>query len=163
VIHFFASNETISVVIPLTKLSRQRLRLNRHRACVSSANGIFGRFLTFCIFRRHQVGIGTEHLKNDIRECFYPGKRRRPDTRRRKPLFRRTYQREKAIRTRHSASLASVGRRAKACKTDVKPIIVGPPIILWISSSVILEVSLSNKVSSPVRLNACPRKQSFRR
>jgi hypothetical protein len=29
---------------------------------------IFGRFLTFCIFRRHQVGFGTEHLKNDIRE-----------------------------------------------------------------------------------------------
>jgi hypothetical protein len=29
--------------------------------------------------------------------CCYPGKRMRPDTSRRRPLFRRTYQREKSI------------------------------------------------------------------
>jgi hypothetical protein len=34
--------------------------------------GIFGRFLTSRIFRRYQVGFGTEHLKNDIRKCRYP-------------------------------------------------------------------------------------------
>jgi hypothetical protein len=59
--------------------------------------GIFGRFLTFCIFIRHQFGFRTEHLKNDIRECCYPGKRTRPDTSRPVGRFRRTYQREKAV------------------------------------------------------------------
>jgi hypothetical protein len=49
------------------------------------------------IFRRHQAGFGTQHLKNAIRECCYPGKRMRPDATRRKPFFRRTYQREKAV------------------------------------------------------------------
>jgi hypothetical protein len=51
----------------------------------------------YCICRRHQSGFGTEHLKNDIRECCYPGKRTRPDTARPVCLFRRTYQREKAV------------------------------------------------------------------
>jgi hypothetical protein len=58
---------------------------------------IFGCFLTFRIFRRHQFGFGTKHLKNDIRECCYSGKRMRPDTMRRLRLFRRTYQRENAV------------------------------------------------------------------
>jgi hypothetical protein len=56
-----------------------------------------GRLPTFCIFRWHQFGFGTEHLKNDNRKCRYTGKRMRPDTTRRKPLFRRTYQRENAV------------------------------------------------------------------
>jgi hypothetical protein len=60
--------------------------------------GIFGRYCTFHILREsHQAGLGTEHLKNDIRECCYPGKRMRRDTTRRKSFFRRTYQREKAV------------------------------------------------------------------
>jgi hypothetical protein len=103
------------------KLSGQRLRLSRYRAFVSSGcryrnypdkdysslvtvlaflrdASIFGRFLlTLCIFTRHQVGFGTEHLKNDISECCYPGKRMRPDTPWRKPLFRCTYQRAKDV------------------------------------------------------------------
>jgi hypothetical protein len=52
--------------------------------------GISNRFLTFCICRQYQAGFGTEHLKNGIRKYRYPGKRTRPDTKRRKPLFRRT-------------------------------------------------------------------------
>jgi hypothetical protein len=59
--------------------------------------GIVGSFLPFYIIIRRQAGLGTEHLKNDIRKYRYPGKRTRPDTTRRKPLFRRTYQREKAV------------------------------------------------------------------
>jgi hypothetical protein len=59
--------------------------------------GIFSRFLTFCIFRRHQVGFGTEHLKKDFRKYRYPGKRMRPDTTRRKLRLRRTYERKKAV------------------------------------------------------------------
>ena len=35
--------------------------------------------------------------KSDIRECCYPGKRTRPDTTMRKPIFRRTHQSEKAV------------------------------------------------------------------
>jgi hypothetical protein len=46
--------------------------------------GIIRRFLTFCIFKRHQ------HLETDTRKYRYPGSRQNP-------LFRRTYQREKAI------------------------------------------------------------------
>jgi hypothetical protein len=64
--------------------------------------GIFGRFLTLCSFGRHQAWFGTEHLKNDIRECRYAGKRTRPDTTIRKALFGRTYQREKAISVPHT-------------------------------------------------------------
>jgi hypothetical protein len=45
--------------------------------------GIFGCFLTSCIFRRHQSEFGTQHLKNDIRKCCCPGKRVSPDTTRR--------------------------------------------------------------------------------
>jgi hypothetical protein len=59
--------------------------------------GIFGHFLFICIFGRHQAGFGTEDIKNDIRKYSISGKRMRPDTSRRKHLFRRTYQREKAI------------------------------------------------------------------
>jgi hypothetical protein len=59
--------------------------------------GIFDRVLTFCIFGRHQVGFGTQHLKNDIRKYRYPGKCIRPDTTRRKRLLRRMYQRKKAV------------------------------------------------------------------
>jgi hypothetical protein len=44
-----------------------------------------------------KLGFRTEYLKNDIRECRYPGKPMRPDTTRRKALFRGTYQREKAV------------------------------------------------------------------
>jgi hypothetical protein len=96
-----------------TNLSGQRLRLNRHRACVSSGcrcrdypdkdydslvtvlafggdADIFGCFLTFCIFRRHQAGFGAEHLKNNVRKYRYLGKSMRPDTTRWKPLSRRT-------------------------------------------------------------------------
>jgi hypothetical protein len=58
---------------------------------------IFGRFLTFRIFRRNQVGFRTKHLQNDIRECCYPGKRMRLDTTRRKPLFRRTRKIENVV------------------------------------------------------------------
>jgi hypothetical protein len=57
----------------------------------------FGRFLASRNFRRHQAGFGTEHFKNDIRECCYPGKRMRPDATRSVCLFRRTYKGEKAV------------------------------------------------------------------
>jgi hypothetical protein len=58
---------------------------------------IFRRFLTFHIFRRHQAGFGTDHLKSGIRVRCYPGKRMRPDTTRLVCLFRRTYQSETAV------------------------------------------------------------------
>jgi hypothetical protein len=41
--------------------------------------GIVGRFFAFRIFGWQQFGFGTDHSKDDINECCYPGKRTRSD------------------------------------------------------------------------------------
>jgi hypothetical protein len=92
--HAFLRDAATETILTNTVLRRS---LTRYPAYVSSDADILRCFLTSCIFRRHQAGFGTEHLKNDIRECCYPGKRTRPDTTRQKPIFRRTYQRAKAV------------------------------------------------------------------
>jgi hypothetical protein len=40
-----------------------------------------------------KLGFGTDHLKDDISECRYPGKRMMPGTTRPVYLFRRAYRR----------------------------------------------------------------------